>query len=371
MKVLHTNMHNGWGGQANRILNLCRKHREMGVDAAIASPRGSELALRARQAGIPVFDEFTFRRGFRPLALLPDVRRMRRLLRTGQYDIVDTHGSQDTWVVSLAMRRLKHRPRFVRTRHNLFPIKPHFWNRRLYTRQVDFMIASAPEVGRKVVEEGILPEDRVRSIWSGIDTGRFFPRKPNWDLLDDLDLPKDAPLVGSVGRLAWEKGHDVLLRAAALVNRRMPDVRFVILGEGPDRADLMKLRDELELQGIVKFAGFRKDVPDLLPLLNLFVLASVSEPMGNAAAEALVTRVPVIASATGGLKDIVIDRETGLLVPPGEHEPLAKAIEYALTHPDEMTRMTERGEAHVRAHFTVEQLAEETLAVYRSLLDHP
>ncbi|MBM3334699.1 glycosyltransferase, partial [Candidatus Sumerlaeota bacterium] len=154
MKILHTNFLHGWGGQSNRILNVCRGLAERGHAVVIAAPGDSELVRRARSAGLATDGSVNFARGFRPLSFARDVRHMSAILAREQFDIIHTHGSADSWLVALTiiravrLRRISKRLPIVRTKHNIFPIADHFANRWLYGRVFDRIIC----ISRAILE---------------------------------------------------------------------------------------------------------------------------------------------------------------------------------------------------------------------------
>ena len=183
----------------------------------------------------------------------------------------------------------------------------------------------------------------------GIDVKRFASGRPA------LDKRDGRPLVGNVARLAEQKDHRTLLGAAALV----PEADFAIAGDG-------ELRGELERAAgpNVRFLGTRTDVPDILASLDVFAFPSLFEGLCLAVIEAQTAGVPVVATAVGGIKETVVDGETGLLVPPRDPEALAAAIRRLLGHPEEAARLAAEARRRALERYSEEQMVSGTLALY-------
>lgn len=172
----------------------------------------------------------------------------------------------------------------------------------------------------------------------------------------------DGRIVGNVARLAEQKGHRDLIAAAASVLARHPDVRFVVAGDGELRGELEALAaplgDRFEL------LGERHDVPDLLASFEVFAFPSHFEGLCLAVIEAQAAGVPVVATPVGGIRETVVEGETGFLVPVGDPQALAERISWCLEHADETRRVAEEARARVATRFGVERMVAETLALY-------
>lgn len=185
---------------------------------------------------------------------------------------------------------------------------------------------------------------------------------------EELGLNARAPIVGTVGRLSKQKATEDFIEAAASVRRRFPDVQFLIVGEGERRAELERLVHARGVQSAVRFTGYRKDVPRLLAALDVFVLSSLYEGMPFSILEAMAAARPVVATCVDGVPEVVVEGETGLLVPPRAPEKLAEAIALLLAHPERAGEMGRRGRERVRLHFSRERMVETIAHLYRALL---
>jgi glycosyltransferase involved in cell wall biosynthesis len=179
------------------------------------------------------------------------------------------------------------------------------------------LIVVCQEAYAQALSLGIAPQNLSR-IPNGINTKVFSPMRASERLKTALGLSPTVPLVGFVGRLAWEKGPDEFLRMAAHVHQRRKSVHFVLIGEGPLRQELIQLIHELQLQDCVHLAGLWDDMAEVYSALDVLVVTSRSEGMPLAILEAMACERPVIAVAVGGVPEIIEEGVTGYLIPPGD-----------------------------------------------------
>ena len=190
----------------------------------------------------------------------------------------------------------------------------------------------------------IAPAEKFTVIHSGVDLSRFSGVGGDVSKIrQEMNLPADAFVVGTVGRLTAVKGHIHLLRAAARILKNRKDIFFVLLGGGELRDELCKYSDQEAILENVRFLGWRSDVASALSAFDIFAFPSLNEGMGKAIVEAMAMGRPVIASDVGGIPDLVVQGRNGLLVPPADSEALAQAILDLYENPDKRKRMGEAG----------------------------
>ena len=245
------------------------------------------------------------------------------------------------------------------------------WHRRVEkwnARHADAVVANAEAVREVCIrEEGCRPE-RVVVVRNGIDLPRF-DRLASQPLQAPLPLEPDDVPVAVIGNLWPVKGHRTLVEAAALLSARLPRVKFLCAGEGPEREHLQKRIGELGLGGRVFLLGHRLDVPAILARSHAACLCSNAEGLSNALMEAMAARLPIVATAVGGNPELVRPGENGLLVPSGDPPSLADKLADLLGNPERAAGMGRRGRARVEAELTLSRMAEGYGAVYRRLLE--
>jgi glycosyltransferase involved in cell wall biosynthesis len=200
-----------------------------------------------------------------------------------------------------------------------------------------------------------------------VDTSRFHPGVSGGAVRKELGLT--GPVAGLVAMLRGSKGHRFFLEAAREVLQALPETRFLIVGDGIGYEDVKRRVREMGLEQAVIMTGFRTDIPEVMAALDVLVLPSTkSEGFPQAVAQALAVGTPVVATATGGIPELIRDGKTGRLVPPADPHALAEAILSMLRDPDGARRLARAGQALVRERYTIENMMAQTTRVYRELL---
>jgi len=330
---------------------------------------GSELVKRANAAGLPIDYTLRLERGFRPRSFFRDLWRLRRLWSEFRPHIILTNGAQDTWTCALARWLYRSPARVVRWRHNSFEVRSHFFNRWLYGRLIHHVVVSSSEIAPLLIKTKLVPAERVTVFPPSTPLDACLNAVPQTKLRKKLGVAEEeGTLTLCVGRLAPEKGHAVLFRAWRKVIAALPDAHLAIAGHGSQESALLDLRTELGLDGRVHFLGFRDDVPRLYATSDLAVLSPIAgESFGIALLEAYATERCCVATDVGGVKDLVIQGKTGILVPPNDEEALAKALIKALGDPDLRSSYGAAGRARVLQKFTPGSLADRAEKLFKKI----
>jgi glycosyltransferase involved in cell wall biosynthesis len=296
--------------------------------------------------------------------------RLARVIRDVRPQIVHAHDPHGVAAAGLAlsMKPPSPVPPLVASRRVDFRFRPNAFSRWKY-RQVDRFICASEAIRQLVIADGI-PSARAVTVHEGIDLEHVAAAPPA-RVHAEFWLPHGAPVVGNVAALVPHKGQRHLIDAFVLVIREVPDARLVIAGEGELRPALERQIREHRLEKHVILAGFRPDVLSLMKGFDLCVLSSVTEGLGTSLLDAMACERAVVATATGGIPEIVRDEETGLLVPPRDAHALAAAIVRLLRDADLRRRFGRAGFARVTEHFSVERMVRETLHVYETVVKAP
>ena len=235
---------------------------------------------------------------------------------------------------------------------------------RFRTMALDRYLAVSSEVESRLCGDFGVPESKVRVVRNGVPLAAF-DCSPDPVLRDMLGAGGTAPIVLTAARLHHQKGHVHLLEAAALV----PEARFVIVGDGPERETLEALARTLGVESRVRFLGYREDIAQLLASCDLFVLPSLYEGLPISVLEAMAAGKPVIATAIGGTREAVIDGVTGLLVPPADSRALAAGIRRVIADGSLALRLGESGRARAIAEFSSRSMVRGIVNVYDELVE--
>jgi glycosyltransferase involved in cell wall biosynthesis len=280
-------------------------------------------------------------------------RSLARLLREGDYDVVHTHGTGDrrSGLIGRAAAARAGVPRVVHTWHGLPFNDFQSWAERrsrlalerLAARHTHAFLAVGSGTASSAIRLGLAGPDRIRVCWPAVDaadrsaasgtgSGRWAQARRR------LDLPLGVKVVGAVGGLTPQKGPDVFVRALA----RLPaDVHGLWAGEGPLLGRLVRLTARLGLADRVHWLGHRDDIAELLPAFDAMAVPSRWEGLPAVLLEAVVAGVPVVTTAVASHHDLVLPRETGLLVPPDRPVELAVALQWILEHPEAAREMAD------------------------------
>ncbi len=377
LRVLHTDFHRGWGGQINRVLAECRGLRSRGHDVVLAVPGDGRPAATARAEGIPVFGDVRFRAQKHVGSLLGDVFALRRALATHEPQIVNTHGSQDTWAMAVARRLVPAdaRPVQLYTRHNTKRVRDTAANRWLFGRGIDGLLVVAPEVRdrfRAFIDAGVLDEAMIPAIHSPLRPDVASPeRAPDREKVR-REIGADAAdvLVGTVARLVPDKGQEYLIEALGQLAGELPRLSLVLAGDGDGEAALRARTAALGLDGRVHFLGYRDDVNDVYAALDIAALPAVDcDASSGMIKEALASRVPVVATEIGAARELTGEGRYGLVVPPRDADALARALREMVADLPVWRERAADGERFVRETFTRERMIEQLEAAYRAALD--
>jgi glycosyltransferase involved in cell wall biosynthesis len=360
VRVLHLHKLTGVSGSENHLLALLPALRERGIDARFLGldVPGTEAQLlhdRLEELGVP---HASVRCG--PDASPRLARDVIRAVRAERPDLLHTHLVHGDVYGSIASR-VTGRP-FVSTRHNddRYLLGPFRYVDRAFARRARRLIAISDAVRGFLARAGHDPR-RLTTIRYGLDelpTARSSPTPA------DAGIPEDVPLALAVGRLIEQKDHATLLRAFARAREEHPAARLAILGGGPLEAETRELARTLGLDDAVTLPG-RTEIRDWLERADVFVHTSRWEGFGIVLLEAMLAGLPIVATAVSAVPEVVADGETGMLVPAGDVAGVARELSRLLADPELRQRLGEAGRERAQRDFSVERMAEQTIAVYR------
>jgi glycosyltransferase involved in cell wall biosynthesis len=358
-------------GAEQHLLTLLPGLRARQVDARlmlIVEPANdmAHYIQEVEASGVPV-DSMTIQRHV-DLGLY---RKLAAALRELRPDIVHTHLLHaDLYGIPAA--RWARIPAVVTSRHN-----DNAFRRRFPIRQVNQAlwhlanggIAISESLRRFSIEvEGASP-GKVKCIYYGLEAGQPLDRGiSRAALAHELHLPPNVNFVGVACRLIEQKGVSYGLRAFAHIANDFPHIHFIVAGDGPLRAALQTEAQKLGLANRVHFLGWRENINALLAALDIFLAPSLWEGFGLVMLEAMGQQLPIIASAVSAIPEIVVDSETGLLVPPRDVNALSAALRQLLSDKPLYQHMGLLGRDRLETRFSAARMIDDTLALYQSLL---
>ncbi len=297
------------------------------------------------------------------------LRRLRALLRAERIDVLHAHDFYAGWLGTLAALGTGVRVIAAQRHLRLSDRWIHAFGRRVINRLAHRVVVNAELVRTHVLKVGTTRADKLVVIRNGLV---YVPEpldraEARAALLSELNLPEETKLIGTVANLRPVKGHCYLLQAVARVVRSFPQAHLILIGEGELRAALQAQAAELGISNHVHLLGQRNDAARLVQGFDLAVLASLHEGLPNTVLEALAAGVPVIATAVGGIPELIVDGETGYLVPAADEVRLAKQITAVLNNEDASHRVAEQGRAFVLEQFSMQRAVAATEQLYDEL----
>ncbi len=363
MRVLHTIPDSGWAGREERVLETCLWQREHGHQAWIAAPPNNDLHIRAPKDFVV---KYSPTKGA--------TKKLREIVEKLQIDVLDCHGLRDTSAAVLAGVTVP----IVHSRHCLLRDSDTTAIQRFIWRKVDRVIAVAKAIKSELLDHSMVDADRIDVIGEWVPPSFFEPADAKLIAQTRFEIGPSAhqPVVAFVGMVREEKGIEIFLRAAALARKSVPDLQVAVVGAnaskaGTNRNELRALRSlwlSLGSSGALTTTGFRDDINVILRSVDLLVVPSLREAQSRVIPQAFASKTPVIASAVGGISELVTHDVTGWLVSPNDPTALAGRIVTAMRDPKARSIVAENAYKVARERLRLDDQMQNTMAIYEHAL---
>ncbi len=356
MHILHLETGRHLYGGPRQVLELMRGLEARGVRSTLACPTGSAIAAAAAEAGLEVVTHELG--GDLDVAsvsfLVAEVRRLKP-------DLLHVHSRRGADIFGGLAAAVAHIPA-VLTRRVDNPDTPLIGNLKYLAYERVVAISSA--VRAQLEAQGI-PAAKLSTIRSSVTAADCVPSWPRERFLSEFNIEPGQRTVAIVAQMIPRKGHALLLAAWPLIRDRCPDARLLIFGTGPLEAEL---KSRTGWGGTASFCGFNPELRAFLGHIDLLVHPALHEGLGVSLLEAQAAGVSIVAFAAGGVPEVVVDGETGLLVPPGDTAALAAAVIRLLGDPNLRQQLGAAGRERVQRRFGPMQMVDSYLALYTQLL---
>ncbi len=354
------------GGAEKQLVLLATGLREVSFEPeVIVLTQSGPYERQLREAGVPVH-VVGKRSKVDPLSL----GRLVRVLRRGNYDIVQTWLFAANCYGRVAAWRARVRAIVATERCcDWWKSPAHFWMDRQLARITAKIVANSRGVAEFYREQVGIPAEKITVIPNAVELPENLTFVDRAALRRSLGLPPDSFVVGFVGRLWPQKRVSDLIWACDIVRNIRPEIRLLVVGEGPLRAELQQYAVDVGMGERTVFTGERDDVWQLLQAMDVFVLPSAFEGMPNALMEAMAAGLPVICTDIPGSRELIQHDSTGLLVPVGNRAEIARAIRRVMDEPELRKTLGERGRRFVLDHYSRKKMISQYVALYRSLLE--
>ncbi|MBI5055372.1 MAG: glycosyltransferase family 4 protein [Nitrospirae bacterium] len=365
MRILHLISSSGLFGAERVLLELSKGLKKFESCCPIAGViRNSnnphvEVAEEANASGIdtvifPCKGQFDFSL----------VSLIRKYIKENRVDIIHCHGYKSNFFGLLASRG---KIPLVTTNHNWltahWKLKVYCFIDSLLIRYFDRIVAVSEDVKKDMLRYKI-PERKIRIIDNGIDLDRFNGKVYPVNIRKEFGIKEHETVIGTIGSLGHEKGHIYLLKAAREILETHKAVKFLIIGDGLLRNELESMANTLGISSNVIFAGYRKDIPEMLSMMDIFVLPSIKEGLPMVLLEAMAAKKPVIATRVGAVPKVITHDETGILVRPKEIDELRHSILRLINDRATAEKLRQAAYRRLRDNFTSDTMAGKYMLLY-------
>jgi len=372
-RILMINSARKWIGEAAHTIMLVEGLRARGIPVVLVCRKDFALHQKAKEKNIPFYN-LTMKGNFNGVNDLLDLTALRRIIKEHQIDIIHAHRGKDHWYSACVrlLPGLPARPFVIRTRHVTVPVKNHIFNRWLYQKGTDSVIAVSQKAAESL--QGVPMKNNPAVIYAAVDTARFTPEKRSDEMRRACGISNvapDAPLIGLVARFQRVKGQAVLLEAIPKILQFLPDARFVFAGQGKEgnRQTLIQKVQESNISNRVQILGFLPDIETLIASLDAGVVASLgSEGSSRITMEYMASGVPVIATSVGGIPELLECGRLGRSVEPNNAEELARGIIETLLAPHASREKARLALEKARSSLNSDRFISETLSEYQKVM---
>jgi len=347
-----------WRGGQNQALLLLKGLYERGHAAELLAAEGSALGARAHAARICVHSVS------RGMARLPAAKKIHELMRDGRIDVVHTNESHALTAAWLAGAH-KRAP-LLFSRRVGYPLGKSLLARARF-QAVARIVANSNWVAEQAVASGANEKELV-VVYEGVEIPAAISETERKAARAVWKIAEDEQLVGCVGVLSLDKGHEFVIRAMADVRKKFGRCKLLLAGDGPSSQELQTLAEQLGVRDAVIFAGFVKKISDVYRALDGFIFPSLFEGLGTSLLAAMANGVPSVTFFGCALGEIVENGTTGIQVEARNSSQIAEAIVRILSDPDFAAKLGEAGRQSIAARFSADKMVEETLKVYREVL---
>lgn len=364
MNILHLSSEKTWRGGEQQIAYLIQELNVLGINNLVACRKDSAFEAHCRQHHIPYFSL--------PFSNSLDLRTamgLRKICTKADIDLMHLHSSKSHGVAVLAAWLGNPTPMILSRRVD-FPLKRNWLSQKKYNHPGILKIACVSDAIKVMVQKDIDEPAKAITIYSGIDLQKFSTDKTSRHLRKQYAIPDDHWLIGNTSAIASHKDYYTFVDTAAILVQQNFPAYYFIIGKGPQEENIRAYVAEKGLQDKIIFTGFLNNIPEVLPELDLFLMTSKTEGLGTSLLDAFASKVPVVATAAGGIPEIVKHEQSGLLVDVGDSHQLAKEVIRILQNPA-LNAQTVKGAFELVQEFDKRITAEKTLALYYNVLDAP
>lgn len=361
LNILHIDTAKYWRGGQQQVFYLHQGLIKRHIKSLVICQEDSELQKKCRSLDLPLesmnfFGEIDFLSAFK----------IARICKRNNIRIVHAHSAHALSIAVLT--KLFFRSLIlIGVRRVDFHIRKNFFSQIKYNTKLINKIVCISAFIKSVMISDKIPEEKLITIRSGIDIHKFDSSNPDIKFRESLGINKHDFLIGTIAAFAGHKDYPTLLTAFSIVKAKIKNVKLCMVGDGPLKSSILSLATELKIVDGIVAPGYREDIGNFLKSFDLFVLASKKEGLGTSILDALSVGLPIIATEAGGIPEMIINRENGILVEAENPKALAKVIMELYAAEDTRILLSKNAIRSVE-NFSVEKTISHNISLYRNLL---
>ncbi|CAG5083397.1 glycosyltransferase family 4 protein [Parvicella tangerina] len=363
MKILHLSSEKTWRGGEQQIAYLIQEQMLAGESVMVACKRDSVFEKYCMDNRIP-YQALSFSNSF-DMATATGIK---KLHKAHHFDIIHLHSSRSHSLAILATK-FGLKANLILSRRVDFPSSGNALSNYKYNHPQIKKIICVSEKVKEIIGQTIRDKNKLCVVYDGIDLKRFEGSEKRNILHEEFGLSPETKIVANISALAGHKDYITFVNTVAAFKKKhdLP-VKFFIIGEGDQRTSIEEHINATKTSGVIIMTGFRDDVPDIFPEIDVFLMTSKEEGLGSTNLDAFANRIPVVATAGGGIPEVVKHEKTGLLAPVQASEILAEHLFRMLTDNELQTKVTQNAYKVLNESFTKEVMAKKTMEWYKSVI---
>ncbi len=363
MTVLHFSSAKSWRGGEQQIAYLVKELRKISVKQIILCVKDSAIADFCTKENI-FFIPYKKRAA---ISLAPGFL-LSKTIKKHQVDLVHLHDAHAHTFACLGASFFNIKTPFVLSRRVDFPIKKNRFSLWKYNHPNIQAILCVSAFIKKVIENDIRMSSKIEVVHSGIDPSKFHFDNKNI-LRKEFDIPLQSPLIANVAAIAPHKDYFTFVDTATIILQSKPTARFLMIGgDGGEQKKVQQYIEERQLSRNIQFTGFRKDIPEILPEIDVFLFTSKEEGLGTSLLDAQASKLPIVATRAGGAPEIIQHEVTGLTAAVGDAKQLAHHVLTFLNNDSLKDKLVQNGLQKLSS-FTTLETARKTLNIYKKTLN--
>ncbi|HPE85993.1 MAG TPA: glycosyltransferase family 4 protein [Bacteroidales bacterium] len=362
MTIIHVSTKQSWRGGEQQIAYLIDELRDAVVEQVVLTPANSKLSDFCQEHGIRKTHFYKWTGiNFHAAHVL------KKICKRYSQPIIHAHDSHAHTFAYLSSLFFGNKAPIIVSRRVDFPVHRNLFSKWKYNAPQIRKIICVSEKIKEITAPSIHNKTLLTVVYSGIDISRFSAPKTQNILKKYFQIPEHHLIIGNIAALAPHKDYFTFVDTAELILKQYQDVTFLIIGQGPMKQRIAEYIFDKKLQNSIYFTGYRTDIPEILPELDIFLMTSETEGLGTSLLDAFASEVPVVATRAGGIPEIVKHNYTGLLADVKDPVQLAEYVLTLIRDPELKSALVKNAKQEMRT-FTKQQTARKTLEIYQQVI---